>query len=795
MSQYCESIIDLLRADYPDLSGWTIICANERAADPIQYLIHSELGGILPEVEGLDSYMTRKNSERLNLQPVPADELLLYFIQFISEKYPAEPYPARRATNLLPLIAKLSEYNINRSTIYGAERFTDDEWSRLEEYLETSQEFRKWLSRMNFFMPQLEMAVLDEITPGEKEVFTGLPEMTPVTGRFYRKIKKERLLIDKPLFGTDLSMPDRLPFDSAKNLILSFGGGIEPSKGAGMELISLSGLHALVNLVTQEVSAFLKERSTDEQLMIFLLDESLTPMLWNRSLRLFGNAVNLAVWLPFSTTSAGRRLMVELETSQKSGLMPDFKKFATTCAVELSQNRDNYAREECEALEAAISFSMLLEFWKERLGNHLMDTAKKLIEMKKFRVTGSRSAPVQVVGFGHVSGQRFSRGLILPLDSGIMPSQPFEGPFINPVHVPQLSKSIFEYEDLIFRQILAKGDKIKIAGVNDPIRERTPSYYMSFLSQEFGKPVTQSAFKESLPERPFMEKIAITIDDDLRNRLKDFTYSFSSLVKILACPFLFYHQYILKMNPPSFMDDEEEINMKMGDFIHTFLQQLSTGKKYGLDDWEKLFDRLWESDENAGLRNIDGINIYMLNAKILLQEIYMEEKDSGRKLIFADNAVACEKPFSGTIAGAYKITGRSDRLATIDGQTEVIDFKYSKKRERYTPPKKTTVLGRFKEKGILHPLAQLMIYQHFNEGVEGARIYFLKEPSQDREILLPPGESAEAGNLLLAIKERLDGIISGNELLPVHNCQECEYCLFQALCGREDYYKASRGNS
>jgi len=80
----------------------------------------------------------------------------------------------------------------------------------------------------------------------------------------------------------------------------------------------------LVDLVTLEVSTFLKERSGNEQLIIFLLDESLTAMLWNRSLRLFGNAVNLAVWLPFSTTSAGRRLLIEIEKAGHSGLMPDF---------------------------------------------------------------------------------------------------------------------------------------------------------------------------------------------------------------------------------------------------------------------------------------------------------------------------------------------------------------------------------------------------------------------------------------------------------------------------------------
>ncbi|MCK7515626.1 MAG: PD-(D/E)XK nuclease family protein [Desulfobacterales bacterium] len=92
---------------------------------------------------------------------------------------------------------------------------------------------------------------------------------------------------------------------------------------------------------------------------------------------------------------------------------------------------------------------------------------------------------------------------------------------------------------------------------------------------------------------------------------------------------MFYHQYILGIEPPSFMDDDEKINMQMGSFVHKFLQQLSTGRKEMFDDWEKLFDELWESDENAEVRDIDGINIYMLNAKILLQEIYADEKDSG----------------------------------------------------------------------------------------------------------------------------------------------------------------------
>jgi len=115
------------------------------------------------------------------------------------------------------------------------------------------------------------------------------------------------------------------------------------------------------------------------------------------------------------------------------------------------------------------------------------------------------------------------------------------------------------------------------------------------------------------------------------------------------------------------------------------------GPKEKFDNWEKLFDEIWASDENADTRDIDGVNIYMLNAKILLQEIFADEKDSGDGLVFADNALCCEKKFEGMIDGCYKITGRSDRIADIAGRTEVIDFKYSKKQSTYDVSGRTTV--------------------------------------------------------------------------------------------------------
>jgi len=44
---------------------------------------------------------------KIEFSAVPGDEQLLYFIQFIAEKFPAEPYPARAPQAFCPLSPNL----------------------------------------------------------------------------------------------------------------------------------------------------------------------------------------------------------------------------------------------------------------------------------------------------------------------------------------------------------------------------------------------------------------------------------------------------------------------------------------------------------------------------------------------------------------------------------------------------------------------------------------------------------------------------------------------------------------
>lgn len=288
MTQYSKEIIETLRRDHPDLSSWSIICASETAVAPVQYMIHRELGGILPTVGSFDSYAAGKIASLLGLAQVPGDERLLYFTEFIAGYFPDEPRPARLAGAVLPLITKMAAYGVKKGTIAASDRLTDEQWESLMLYLDMASAFREWLGEKKLFMAELEAGRAGDIVPGDREIFVGLPEMTPSRERFYKKINAERLFVGRPLFGRQLAGIDAPGYDSAANLVSSFGGDVLYSDGENIELVSLAGLFDLAELVLREVSDFLRDRKPDEQLFIFLLDESLTPMLWSIVFRNFG---------------------------------------------------------------------------------------------------------------------------------------------------------------------------------------------------------------------------------------------------------------------------------------------------------------------------------------------------------------------------------------------------------------------------------------------------------------------------------------------------------------------------
>ena len=167
--------------------------------------------------------------------------------------------------------------------------------------------------------------------------------------------------------------------------------------------------------------------------------------------------------------------------------------------AELTARWNDLDEADRSAFEGAITLSDELTRLRPLMGREWAALSEYLISAKKLRLHGRRSAPIQVVGLGDVTGIPYGRAVIAPMNSGIFPSKPFSGPYLNLIHLPRLYKTQYEAEDLSLRQFLAFGRSAHIAALYDQGTGAAPSPHFSFLATEFG----QAAVKRRLVPTPF----------------------------------------------------------------------------------------------------------------------------------------------------------------------------------------------------------------------------------------------------------------------------------------------------
>ena len=143
--------------------------------------------------------------------------------------------------------------------------------------------FRAHLAAEGLFYPPFEAARFAELTPGERELFVGLPLMTPVSQRFLQPHPPERLLVDAPLFGPH--MPTEPPeYETALSLVRRIGVAERRDPGEGLSFSELAERAALPALLAREIDAFFGgPRGDGAQLFIVPLDERLSFYLWEFS--------------------------------------------------------------------------------------------------------------------------------------------------------------------------------------------------------------------------------------------------------------------------------------------------------------------------------------------------------------------------------------------------------------------------------------------------------------------------------------------------------------------------------
>ncbi len=327
---------------------------------------------------------------------------------------------------------------------------------------------------------------------------------------------------------------------------------------------------------------------------------------------------------------------------------------------------------------------------------------------------------MQVAPLGETTGVPYRRTLVLPMDRDIFPTKPFDGPFLNLIHVPRIHQAMFEADDLALRQFLAFGAEAQIAARYDTVAGMAPSPHFAFLAAEFGCPRVRRRVAAAALIPPGNPP-AIENDAGLREWLGRYHWSFSALSVFFTCPYRFLLEERSRIAPPDALEPEESANLVIGNFIHNFF----AGMKHcpaPLDRWQTAFDEQWEAD--AEVR--DKIPDRAVRKAILssyLEEIAARERGMDEPLLFSGNVREAELKLEAAFgAGQYRLTGRLDRLQQHAGRWLVADLKYKDKNR--TTPRDRGLAASIAGTGTLNKFNdafQLVFYIHLLVSAAGRR--------------------------------------------------------------------------
>jgi hypothetical protein len=788
-----DALIERLRAHYPDMSGFTAISMTGRGRDFLHHLVHTRIGGLLPTILSFDDYRTRRIEEATGRMALPEDEAFLRFHALrCSEE--GRSLPPADTQRLLSFLTTIAEFSVSIPELRALDRIGHEQLDRIDRFFATMEAFRARLAREGLFYPPFEAARFTDLKPGDCEFFVGLPLMTPVSQRFFSRIPRERLFVDAPLFGPHMPT-EPSDYETALSLVRRIAIAERRSTGEGLGFSELSERAALTALLAREIDAFLHEPHHEgEQLFIVPLDESLSFYLWEFLFRPLGGQVNFAPWLPFTHFAAAQHLREAIHAGK--GLTA----VRRNLVAELTARWNELDEADHSAFEGAITLCDELDRLRPLMGDDWSTLAEYMIAVKKLRLRGRRSAPIQVVGLGDATGIPYQRAIILPMNSGIFPRKPFSGPYLNLIHLPRIHRAQYEADDLSLRQFLSFGRTAHIAALYDQANGESPSPHFSFLATEFG----QRTVKRRMAPAPFhVPAGSLTIEntDDLKEKLRRHTWSFSSLQRFFTCPCRFILEEIQQVTPPPCFEDEESANLLIGDFLHRFFAELKDHRP-AIECWRECFDNQWRGrfDESwvndADLRaKLPDQAVRKAIVESHLADIAAWEKETGRPLLFSDEVTEAEleltAPFGG---GRYQLKGRIDRLQLQGDKQLIVDLKYKEKKS-YSGRER--LVDRLEKTDSFDDRFQLLIYAylalHNKRATPGrldaAHIFLRPRVRGDYEGRLAEEDLAACDATLDRIAGLLDALLALERFIPNFRAAGCSYCPHKALCLKPDLYR------
>jgi len=778
-----DALIDRFRASYPDMSAFTVVSMTDRGRDFLHHLVHTRIGGLLPTILSFNDYRTRRIADASGRTAVPEDEAFIHF-HVLRCRETGRSLPPADTQRLLSFLTTIADFSVTMDELRALDRIGPEQLDRIDRFFATMEDFRSRLASSGFFYPPFEAARFADLTPEKNELFFGLPLMTPVNEHFFNRIPQDRLFVDAPLFGPQMPM-ETPEYETSLSLVRRIGVAEARHHGEPPEFAELAERSALPALLAREIDDVLRNRQGDgEQLFIVPLDETLSFYLWEFLFRPLGGQVNFAPWIPFAHFAAAHRLRSAIHDGQ--GLATARRDLV----AELTTRWSELDEADRSAFEGAITLCDELDRLRPLMGGEWSALAEHFVATKKLRLHGRRTAPIQVVGLGDATGVPYGRAVILPMNSGVFPREPFSGPYLNLIHLPRIYRTQYEADDLALRQFLSFGRTAHIAALYDQADGQAPSPHFSFLATEFDRRVV----KRRMVPAPFSVpsgSLVIENTDELRERLRRHTWSFSSLKKFFTCSCRFILEDMQGLTPPPCFEEEDSANLLIGDFLHRFFAELKEHRP-AVELWRERFDECWERDEvlQASLPDRAVRKAIVLSH---LADIAAWEKETGRPLLFSDDVTAAElelhSPFG---SGRYQLKGRVDRLQHQEDRELIADLKYKEKSS-----KNRILADRVEDPASFDDRFQLLIYAYLvlqngraaPDRLDATHLFLRPRTRGDYEGRLGPEDLAACTATMERIARRLDALLAQECFTPNFRADGCSYCPYKALCLRPDFYR------
>ena len=319
---------------------------------------------------------------------------------------------------------------------------------------------------------------------------------------------------------------------------------------------------------------------------------------------------------------------------------------------------------------------------------------------------GDRSSGLQVMGLLETRTLDFDHVVMLSVNEGILPSGNTDNSLILYEIKKKFRLSTYEQNDAIygyhFFHLLQRAKDIHLIYNADSsgvvaeesrfvkqiaFKKRKGNYDNITLEQIVKPPLPVDSGQSAAGE------IVVKNSETVREKLRKFHFSASSLSTYINCPLQFYLKHIAQILPAEEIDENVEQNV-IGLVIHAALEQLGkevignpgTPPAQLVDEWDDkikgdyILDLFNERDEVRGQDLLRG-RLYLATEVVrktlaaYLPQL-RDELASGRtQIIGCERRFSCRLDVGGT---AVQLTGFADRIDLHDGKVAILDYKSGK---------------------------------------------------------------------------------------------------------------------